>query len=141
VNPARYLADTSALARLLTRPKGTYLDAWDELVETGLVAVCPITELEFLYSARSRSHRDEWATILHTLFCYAVVDDRSYDRALDVQRQLTDRGLHRGPGAVDLLVAATAELQGLVLLHCDNDFDTAAAVTGQPVERLRPSGR
>lgn len=30
------------------------------------------------------------------------------------------------------MVAATAELSGLTLLHHDKDFDTIARVTGQP---------
>jgi predicted nucleic acid-binding protein len=34
------------------------------------------------------------------------------------------------------VVAATAEISGLVVLHHDKDFDLIAAVTGQPVERL-----
>ncbi|HEX9766156.1 MAG TPA: hypothetical protein VGA36_05300 [Nitriliruptorales bacterium] len=36
----------------------------------------------------------------------------------------------------DLLIAATAELAGLVVLHLDKDFDLIADVTGQPVECL-----
>jgi len=41
----------------------------------------------------------------------------------------------------DLLTAATAELAGLVVLHCDmdsddKDFDLIADITGQRVERL-----
>jgi len=36
-----------------------------------------------------------------------------------------------------VLVAAVAELAGLTVLHVDKDFDLIAAVTGQPVERLR----
>lgn len=34
---------------------------------------------------------------------------------------------------VDLVLAATAELQGLALLHHDRDFDIIARVTGQPL--------
>lgn len=37
----------------------------------------------------------------------------------------------------DLIVAATAELTGLRVLHLDKDLDLVAAVTGQPVERLQ----
>ena len=36
----------------------------------------------------------------------------------------------------DLLIAATADLAGLALLHMDKDFDLIADVTGQPVEPL-----
>lgn len=34
---------------------------------------------------------------------------------------------------MDLVVAATAELHGLTLLHHDRDFDVVAGVTGQPL--------
>lgn len=58
-------------------------------------------------------------------------------RALDVQQALADRGQHRGPSIPDLLIAATAELAALTVIHLDKDFETIAALTGQPVERLR----
>jgi predicted nucleic acid-binding protein len=35
-----------------------------------------------------------------------------------------------------LIIAATAELAGLTVLHCGKDFDLIAAVTGQPAEWL-----
>ena len=35
-----------------------------------------------------------------------------------------------------LIIAATAELAGLTVLHLDKDFDLIAQITGQPVERL-----
>lgn len=37
---------------------------------------------------------------------------------------------------VGLLVAATAELAGLIVLHFDKDLDLITEVTGQPLERL-----
>jgi predicted nucleic acid-binding protein len=36
----------------------------------------------------------------------------------------------------DLIIAATAELAGLTVLHRDKDFDLIASVTGQPAEWL-----
>jgi predicted nucleic acid-binding protein len=36
----------------------------------------------------------------------------------------------------ELLIAATAELAELTVLHLDKDFEFIAAVTGQRVERL-----
>jgi len=48
-----------------------------------------------------------------------------------VQGELTAVGQHRGAGPVDLVIAATAELFGLTLLHHDRDFATVAGVTGQ----------
>jgi predicted nucleic acid-binding protein len=55
-----------------------------------------------------------------------------------VQTLLADRGQHRGPSVPDLLIAATAELTGLTVLHVDMDFDTIAALTGQKTEKLTP---
>lgn len=66
------------------------------------------------------------------------VDDRAYDRAWRVQDLLIRRGQHRGAGAVDLVVAATAELQGLTLLHRDRDVERIAAVTGQALQWYGP---
>lgn len=43
---------------------------------------------------------------------------------------------HRAPSIPDLIIAATAELAGLTVLHLDKDFEIIAAVTGQTVERL-----
>jgi predicted nucleic acid-binding protein len=59
------------------------------------------------------------------------------DRAVEVQMMLADRGHHRGPSVPDLLIAATAELAGLTVLHLDKDFEVIAELTGQPAERLR----
>ncbi len=52
------------------------------------------------------------------------------DRAVEVQALLADRGQHRAAAVADLLVAATAELAGLIVLHLDKNFDLVAAVTG-----------
>ena len=45
MTPAQFLIDTSALARLM-RP-GAESFGWDQAVTAGLIAVCPITGLEF----------------------------------------------------------------------------------------------
>jgi hypothetical protein len=58
------------------------------------------------------------------------------DRAVEVLALLADRGQHRAPSVPDLIIAATAELAGLTVLHLDKDFDVIADVTGQSVERL-----
>ena len=58
------------------------------------------------------------------------------DRAVEVLALLADRGQHRAPSLLDLIVAATAELAGLTVLHLDKDFDLIAEITGQPMERV-----
>lgn len=42
------------------------------------------------------------------------------------QRRLLRYGAHRAMSAVDLLICATAAHHGVVVLHDDNDFVTAA---------------
>lgn len=57
--------------------------------------------------------------------------ERVFDRAGETLAGLTARGSHRSAGVVDLLVAATAELSRLVLVHYDRDLDQVGLVTGQ----------
>lgn len=134
---AVYLIDTSALVRILNKPARV---AWERPLEEGIIARCPVTEIEFLYSARSAEDRAELIADLDALFGWAPSDDRAVSRAWDVQRELTQRGKHRSAGAVDLMIAATAELQGLTVLHYDRDFETVAEVTGQPTQWLAAPG-
>ncbi|MGA5303656.1 PIN domain nuclease [Nucisporomicrobium flavum] len=125
----RYLVDTSAYVRF-ARNDDLKL-AWQEELASGLIAACPITELELLFSARSKAHRDDLKTLLWTLCTWVVMPDQVFERATEVQAALTESGSHRSAGPVDLLVAATAEVHQLALLHYDADFDQIAAVTGQ----------
>ncbi|MFD7918345.1 PIN domain nuclease [Streptomyces sp. NPDC059740] len=132
MTPANYLIDTSALARMLLRQT---TEEWEQHAAAGLVSLCDLTELEVLYSARSAKERLLLSERLR-LFTWCPMPDGAYRRALEVQGQLTGRGEHRSAGPVDLLLAATAEAAGLVLLHYDHDFDTVARTTGQPVHMI-----
>ncbi|MFE1102812.1 PIN domain nuclease [Nocardiopsis alba] len=134
--PAVYLVDTSALARIYGSPEG--YEEWDRALVHGTVAVCPITELEFLYSARSETHHARMVDLLNRMLLPVELSEDHFARAWEVQRLLTGRGEHRSAGPVDLLVAACAEMHGLTLLHDDNDFETIARVTLQKVRRVRP---
>lgn len=137
MNPTQFLLDTSALARFMRGDAEQY--GWDRAAVAGLIAVCPVTELEFFFSARSIADRTRGIEDLRLLFGWVPVDDRAYDRAWQVQEALTRRGQHRGAGPVDLVVAATAELRGLTLLHRDRDFECVAAVTGQALQWYGPA--
>lgn len=127
---ADYLIDTSALARVLLRQTTT---EWDDRIGAGLVAICDITELEVLYSARSAADRARLKAALDAHYVWCPMPDGIHRRSHIVQEQLTTKGEHRSAGPVDLLVAAAAEEAGLTLLHFDRDFETIARTTGQPV--------
>ena len=129
-----WLIDTSALARIGTSPDAAL---WAERIETGSVRIATVTRLEVGYSARSGSalrtavQRAPLAAMPLEYQTPAIED-----RALEVQMRLADRGHHRAPSVADLIVAATAELAGLAVLHVDKDFELIADITGQIVERL-----
>jgi predicted nucleic acid-binding protein len=77
---------------------------------------------------------------LYEAYTWVPMPDAVFQRAKQVQAMLTPRGEHRCAGPVDLLVAATAELSGLTLLHYDRDFDAVARATGQPVSWVAAPG-
>lgn len=138
MSAARFLVDTSALVRLLRNPD--VLHQWHSLLTAGVVATCPITELELLYTVQSKSDRERQEALLRSIFGWVVMPERVFEHAAGVQEALTARGSHRSAGPVDLLTAATAELSGLTLLHYDADFVTVAEVTGQPVRWIADPG-
>jgi predicted nucleic acid-binding protein len=132
-----WLIDKSALVRLGASPDA---EQWASRTECGLVRVTTLTRLEVGFSARSGP--DLRAGLrLPPLSAMPVeyLTPAIEDRAVEVQVVLADRGLHRAPSIPGLVIAAAAELSGLIVLHLDKDFDLIADVTGQPVERLRVS--
>ena len=94
----------------------------------------PPVELEFLCSARSLADRLEKQRLIHDLFGWVPMPEGAYEPASEIQQLLTEAGAHRSAGAVDLLIAATAERERLIVLSDDRDFQTVASVTGQPVK-------
>ena len=136
MTPAQFLIDTSALARLM-RPGAEAL-GWDQAVAAGLIAVCPITELEFFYSARSPADRERGVAVLRASFGWVAMHERAFGRARETRGELAARSQHRSAGPVDLVIAATDELHGPTLLHHDRDFEVIARVTGQPLHWYGP---
>ena len=63
-----------------------------------------------------------------------------FDRAIGVMEELARHGQHRAVSLPDLLIAAVAEREHLLVLHYDADYDLVAAVTGQPMQWVVPRG-
>jgi predicted nucleic acid-binding protein len=130
-----WLIDKSALARLGASPDA---EEWSSRIGRGLVRITTVTRLEVGYSARSGADlragmRQPPLSAMPVEYLTPAIEDR----AVQVQAILADRGEHRAPSIPDLLIAATAELAGLAILHLDKDFELIAEATGQPAERLR----
>lgn len=130
-----WLIDKSALVRL-----GNSTDAaeWASRIERGLVRITTMTRLEVGYSARTAVEaRSVFATPPISMMPVEYLTPAIEDRALEVQLLLANKGQHRAPSIPDLIIAATAELAGLTVLHLDKDFELIAQLTGQASERLR----
>jgi predicted nucleic acid-binding protein len=129
-----WLIDKSALVRLAaSRDAGD----WANRIERGLVRITSLTRLEVGDSARSAdelraSARRPPLSAMPVEYLTPAIEHR----AVAVQTSLADRGHHRAPSVPDLLIAATAELADLTVLHLDKDFELIADLTGQPLERL-----
>lgn len=133
---AVYLADTSAFGRL-DRPR--VVAAFAPLAAQGQVALCAPVAFELGFTARSARDHDAVMSCVDA-FESAPVTEGDHRRALELQRLLAGRGLHRALSLVDALVAAIAESRGLTVLHYDADFETVSEVTGQPSQWIVPRG-
>lgn len=130
-----WLIDKSALVRLADSPDAA---EWADRIERGLVRLTTVTRLEIGYSARSDADaRSMFTTPPVSAMPVEYLTPAIEDRALQVQLVLAEKGQRRAPSIPDLLIAATAELAGLTVLHMDKDFDLIAGISGQPAERLR----
>ena len=134
---AIYLADKSALTRRSTRPEVRAVV--EPLLLAGRIATCAIIDLELLYSAPTPKIYRALANALSGMARVAI-DEAVMDRALEVQGLLAVKSQHRGVPLPDLMVAAAAELNGLVVLHYDADYDRIAKFTGQPTKWVVAQG-
>jgi predicted nucleic acid-binding protein len=129
-----WLIDRSALVRLADSTDGP---EWAKRIQRGLVRITTVTRLEVGYSARSASQaRSAFRTAPLAAMPVEYLTPAIEDRALELQLLLAEQGQHRALSIPDLIIAATAELAALTVLHLDKDFELIAALTGQPVERL-----
>ncbi len=129
-----WLIDKSALVRLAVSRDAA---EWAARIERGLVRITTVTRLEVGYSARSGPDlRAGLAQPPLSAMPVEYLTPTIEDRSVEVLTLLADQGRHRAPSVPDLIIAATAELAGLTVLHLDTGFDVIAEITGQPVQRL-----
>jgi predicted nucleic acid-binding protein len=127
-----WLLDKSAAARSADERVGAQLS---ELA--GSLYLCPVGQLEQLYSARSARDYDALDADLRETFQVVAAPPDVFDRALDLQRDLAHHhGMwHRTPIS-DLLIACTALHHGLGIVHVDRDFERIAEVRPLVVRRV-----
>ena len=127
-----WLIDKSALYRINDAD-----NEWLPRIQRGLVRISTVTLLEVGFSTRNGTdHRSTLGEPPVSSMPIEHLTPAIEARAVEIQMLLADRGQHRAPSVPDLLIAATAELARLTVLHVDKDFDLIAAITAQGVERL-----
>jgi len=137
VTGAIYLADTSVYTVQAKHPQ--VQRRFEQLLAEGRLATCQMTTLEYLNTApHPRGYEIVWSA-LHGQRWLDVTTE-AMNRALATHRALAATSQHRHFRLPDLIIAATAELNGATVLHYDTDYDRIAAVTGQPVEWVAPRG-
>lgn len=135
---ATYLIDTSVWHR---RGNPAIIDRLADLFAADEIAITELIRLEVLFSARSAQEYDAVSRELDGLQPVPC-GNSELRRALEVQRLLAHKaGLHhRSVKIPNLLVAATAELAGLTVLHYDEDYERVGAITGQSTEWVAERG-
>ena len=130
-----HLVDTSVLKRLANT---AVREVVEPLADAGRLARAGISDLEVGYSARNAREWDRLSGALDVLTLVETTADHVL-RAKQVQRHLASRS-QRGRKVPDLLIAAAAEANGLIVLHYDQNFDKIAKVTGQRCAWVVPTG-
>ena len=92
-----------------------------DLIRRGDLALCTVTVLEILYSARNAEEYDRDYARLSSLRWVDLSVPRA---AVDVQRGLAQRGWHRT--SIPDVIAATAAEHDLTVLHYDSDDERLA---------------
>ena len=103
----------------------------------GSLYVCPVGELEQLYSTRSADDYDKLRALLRQSFDVIEAPVDVLERALVLQLDLAHHhGMwHRTP-IPDLLIAETALHHGLGVVHVDRDYERITEVRPLIARRL-----
>jgi predicted nucleic acid-binding protein len=120
----RYLADSSALWRLLRDP--AVRAGWTEVISDHGVGSCQPQRTEFRRSARNLDEYEQMTGMFVDLCPDVPVPKTAWQWVESAQYRLLRAGAHRAPSCVDLLVGSCAAIRGLVVLHDHNDFAIAA---------------
>jgi predicted nucleic acid-binding protein len=120
----RYLIDSSAVWRMMRQRN--VRAAWADVAAAGAIGSCQPQRAEFRRSARDLDEYEQMTQMFDALYPDAPVPKSAWQWIESAQYRLLRKGAHRAMSVIDLLVGATAAHHGLVVLHDDNDFTTAA---------------
>ncbi|WP_431966431.1 PIN domain-containing protein [Nocardia sp. bgisy134] len=119
-----YLLDSSALWRIL-RDEAVH-ELWRTPTTDGELRSCYPQRAEFLRSARNLKEYSAFRGMYDALYSDAAVPKSAGTWIAGLQDRAAERGNHGCLSSVDLQICATAAYHGLVVVHDDADFVTAA---------------
>ncbi|MEB3049472.1 PIN domain-containing protein [Mycolicibacter sp. MYC123] len=112
-----WLLDKSAHVRLVA---GAPLPDGIDLTD---LAICEMSELEWLYSARSAADYDGQSASLHDAYPVMAAPTDIFSRVRRLQRDLAHhRGMWHRTALPDLFIAETALYHRAGVLHHDRDY-------------------
>lgn len=120
----RFVVDSSALWRIVR--ERAVRDAWEGAVAVGAVGSCAPQRVEFRRSARNLDEFEQMGAMFDQVYPDLPVPKSVWRWVDTAQYRLLRAGAHRAMSAVDLLVCGVAAGHGCVVLHDDNDVQTAA---------------
>lgn len=127
-----WILDNSAATRAATEPVRSELALLEQLLY-----LCPVGELEQLYSARSADDYDRMTARLREGFPRAEAPPDVLDRALLLQRDLAHHhGMWHRIAISDLLIAETALHHGFGVVHVDRHYDRIAEIRPLTARRV-----
>lgn len=100
--------------------------AWSDIISAGAIGSCHPQRAEFRRSARNTDEYEQMTGMFTALFPDVGMPKNGWRWVDSAQYRLLRTGAHRAMSAIDLLICATAVFRGLIVLHDDNDFATAA---------------
>lgn len=119
-----YLIDSSALWRI--QRDALIREQWRPTIEAGEVGSCAPQRIELLRSARHVAEFEQMSRDLATHYPDIPVPKSIWRWADAAQHALARAGAIRAFSLVDLLICGIAAQNGLVVLHDDRGFRTAA---------------
>ncbi len=122
------LVDTAVWTWARDRRYPGLADWFNAEVRSGRVLVCDLVVLELLRLAPNEERARALAERLDA-FEAIPMPESVWSRAREVQLAMAPTGDHRRVPQADLLIAVTAELANVPLVHYDRDYERIATVS------------
>ena len=133
------LVDTAVWTWARDRRYPALADWFNDEARSGRVLVCDLVVMELVRLAPNEARARELAERLNAFEALAMPSSL-WSRTREVQLALAANGDHRRVPPADLVIAATAELADVPLVHYDRDYERIATVSKQCHSWFVPDG-